>query len=176
MQFWKKAMENVRKHGDIKLGTTEARNNYLVNEQITKYFWDNLLQIETTRTQMLMNKPFYLGLSVCMIFGIIIWNIICLLIKGKIAWSANNDKRIQSVYSTETYASGKSKNIVRKKQVIDRVLMFYFVSISVSKVELSSSLHLVSWTISLWVLRSVRGPSSSGVGNFKNYVEKVTTS
>ena len=93
-------------------------------------------------------------------------NIICLLIKGKIALSANNDKRIQSVDSTETYESGKSKSIVRKKQVIDRLLMFYFVSISVSKVELSSSLHL----------RSVSGPSSSGVGNFKNYVEKVTTS
>ena len=74
MQFWKKAMANVRKHGDVKLGTTEARKNYLVNEKITKYFWDNLLEIETTRTQMLMNKPFYLGLSVCMIFGIIIWS------------------------------------------------------------------------------------------------------
>ena len=31
-------MANVRKHGDVKLGTTEARKNYLVNEKITKYF------------------------------------------------------------------------------------------------------------------------------------------
>ena len=38
MQFWKKAMANGRKHGDVKLGTTEARKNYLVNEKITKYF------------------------------------------------------------------------------------------------------------------------------------------
>ena len=42
-------MENVRKHKDIKLVTTEKRRNYLVSEQnyhTTKLFSENLLAIE----------------------------------------------------------------------------------------------------------------------------------
>ena len=42
-------MENVRKHRDIKLVTTEKRRNYLVSEQnyrTTKLFSENLLAIE----------------------------------------------------------------------------------------------------------------------------------
>ena len=59
-----KAMENVRKHRYIKLVTTEARTNYLVpepNYHTTKYFSINLLAIEMKRTQILMDKPVYLG-------------------------------------------------------------------------------------------------------------------
>ena len=44
-----KAMENVRKHRDIKLVTTERRRNYLVSEpnyHTTKFFTDYLLAIE----------------------------------------------------------------------------------------------------------------------------------
>ena len=60
-------MENVRKHRDIKLVTTEARRNYLVSEpdyNATKFFSKNLLAIEMRKTQIIMNKPVYLGLSV----------------------------------------------------------------------------------------------------------------
>ena len=32
MQFWKKAMKNVRNQRDIKLITTEARKNYFISE------------------------------------------------------------------------------------------------------------------------------------------------
>ena len=35
---------------------------------------------------------------------------------NKIVLSANNDKRIQSIGSIETYAYGRSKNIVYKKK------------------------------------------------------------
>ena len=59
-------MESVRKHGDIKLVTTERRRNYLVSEpnyHTTKFFTEYLLAIEMKRTQILMNKPVYLGLS-----------------------------------------------------------------------------------------------------------------
>ena len=59
-----KAMENVRKHRYIKLVTTEARTNYLVpepNYHTTKNFSINLLAIEMKRTQILMDKPVYLG-------------------------------------------------------------------------------------------------------------------
>ena len=44
-----KAMENVRKHRDIKLVTIEIRRNYLASEpnyHTTKVFSENLLAIE----------------------------------------------------------------------------------------------------------------------------------
>ena len=61
-----KTIENVRKYGDIKLVTTERRRSYLVskpNYHTTKFFTENLLVIEMKKTQILMNKPVYLGLS-----------------------------------------------------------------------------------------------------------------
>ena len=62
-----KTMENVRKHRDIKLVTTEKRRNYLVSERnyhTTKFSPENVLAIEMRKTQILMNKPVYLGLSI----------------------------------------------------------------------------------------------------------------
>ena len=62
-----KTMENVRKHRNIKLLTTESRRNYSLSEpnyHATKFFSENLLAIETRKTQILMNKPVYLGLSI----------------------------------------------------------------------------------------------------------------
>ena len=58
-------MENVRKHRDIKLVTTEARTNYLVSEpnyNTAKKISENLLAIKMRKTQIFMNKPVYLGL------------------------------------------------------------------------------------------------------------------
>ena len=60
-------MENVRKHRNIKLVTTERKRNYLVlepNYHTTKFFTESLLAIEMRKTQILMNKPVYLGLSI----------------------------------------------------------------------------------------------------------------
>ena len=62
-----KTLENVRKHRNIKLVTTERRRNYLVSEpnyHTTKFFKENLLAIEMRKTQILMNKPVYFGLSI----------------------------------------------------------------------------------------------------------------
>ena len=64
---FEKTMENMRKHRDIKLVTTERRRNYLVSEpnyHTTKFFTENLLVTEMKKTQLVMNKPVYLGLSV----------------------------------------------------------------------------------------------------------------
>ena len=61
-----KAMENVRKHRNIKSVTTERRRNYLVSEPIdhtTKFFTKNLLAIKTRKTQIFM-LTVYLNLSI----------------------------------------------------------------------------------------------------------------
>ena len=79
-----KTMENVRKHRNSKLVTTESRRNYSASEpnfHTTKLFIENLLAIEMRETQILMIKPVYLCLSIldlsktvikCMNFDMII--------------------------------------------------------------------------------------------------------
>ena len=60
-------MENVRKHRDIKLITTDKRRNQLVpepNYYTKKCFSENLLAIEMRKTKVIMNKPVYLGFSI----------------------------------------------------------------------------------------------------------------
>ena len=79
-------MENVRKNRDIKLATTEKRINYLVSEpnyHTTKFFKENVLATEikkiTTKiqkkqqTEILMNRPVYLGLSILELREILIY-------------------------------------------------------------------------------------------------------
>ena len=60
-------MENVRKHRDIKLVTTEEIIIKLVSEpnyHTAKRFSENLLAIEMKRTNVKMNKPVYLGMPI----------------------------------------------------------------------------------------------------------------
>ena len=48
-----KTMENVKKHRNIKIATTERRRNYLVSEpnyHTTEFFTANLLAIEKRKT------------------------------------------------------------------------------------------------------------------------------
>ena len=62
-----KTMENMRKHRDIKLVTTDEKRNKLVSEtnyHTTKCFSENLLAIEMKKTKVKMNKPVYLGMSI----------------------------------------------------------------------------------------------------------------
>ena len=61
---FEKTMENVRKHRDIKLVTTEEKRMKLVwqlNYHTTKQFSESLLAIEMKKTKVKMNKPIYLG-------------------------------------------------------------------------------------------------------------------
>ena len=62
-----KSMENVRKHRDIRLITTDKKNrNQLVSERnyhTIKWFSENLLAIEMKK-KVKINKPVYLGLSI----------------------------------------------------------------------------------------------------------------
>ena len=62
-----KTVENVRKHRDIKLVTTDKRRNQLVSESnywTIKSFSENLVAIEMKKTKVKMNKPIYLGFSI----------------------------------------------------------------------------------------------------------------
>ena len=62
-----KAVENVRKHRDIKLVTTEKRRIELVSEpnyHTAKQFSENFLAIEMKKARVKMNKPVYLGMSI----------------------------------------------------------------------------------------------------------------
>ena len=77
-----KTAENVRKHRDIKLVTTEEKGIKLVSEpnyHTTKQVSENFLAIEMKKRKVKMNKPVYLGMSIldirktliCMNFGMI---------------------------------------------------------------------------------------------------------
>ena len=60
-------MGNVRNHRNIKLVTTEKRRNYLVSEpnyHTKNFFAENVLAIKMRKTQILMKKAVYLGLSI----------------------------------------------------------------------------------------------------------------
>ena len=62
-----KTMENVRKHRDLKLVTTEKRRIKLLSEpnyHTTKQFSENLIAIEMKKARVKMNKPLYLGMSI----------------------------------------------------------------------------------------------------------------
>ena len=66
MQFLEKLWK-MWKNRNIKLVITERRTICLVSEpnyNTKKFFKENLLAIETRKTQIFMNKPVYLGLSI----------------------------------------------------------------------------------------------------------------
>ena len=71
-----KTMENVRKHRDIKLVTTNKRRNQVVlepNYHAIKRFSKNLAAIEVKKTKVKMNKPIYLGFSILEISKILMY-------------------------------------------------------------------------------------------------------
>ena len=62
-----KTMENLRKHRDIKLVTTDEKRSKLISEpnyHTTKRFSENLLAIEMKKIKVKMNKPAYLDISI----------------------------------------------------------------------------------------------------------------
>ena len=72
---FRKTMENVRKHRDIKLVTTERKKKYLVSElnyHTIKFFTEYILAKELKETKILMNKPVFLGLSILKLSKILI--------------------------------------------------------------------------------------------------------
>ena len=71
-----KTMENIRKHRNIKLVTTDKKRNKLVSElnyHTMNYISEDLSIIEMKRTKLKMNKPIYLGLSILDISKILMY-------------------------------------------------------------------------------------------------------
>ena len=62
-----KTMENIRKHRDIKLVTTDKKRSKSVSEpnyHMINYISENLSIIEMNKTKVKINKPIYLGFSI----------------------------------------------------------------------------------------------------------------
>ena len=73
---FRKTMENIRKHRDIKLVTTDKKRSKLVSEP--NYHTINLIPedlpiIEMKKTKVRMNKPIYLGISILEISKILMY-------------------------------------------------------------------------------------------------------
>ena len=84
--LFEKAIENVKKRRDIKLATTERKRNYLVSEpshHTTKFFIENILAIEMKKTEIPMNKPVCLGLSILELSKTLMYEFWCDYVKPK---------------------------------------------------------------------------------------------
>ena len=71
-----KTMENIRKHRNIKLVTTDKKRNKLVSEpnyHTINYISEDLSIIKMNKTKVKMNKPIYLGLSILDISKILMY-------------------------------------------------------------------------------------------------------
>ena len=71
-----KTMENIRKHRDIKLVTTDKKRSKLFSEpnyHTMNYMSEDLSIIEMKKTKVKMNKPIYLGLSILEISKILMY-------------------------------------------------------------------------------------------------------
>ena len=87
-----KTMENVRKHRDIKLVTTDQSRNYLVsdpNYHAKKWLSENLLSIEMKKIKVKINKQLYLGLSILEISKILMYEFCYDYIKPKPKYQDN---------------------------------------------------------------------------------------
>ena len=73
-----KTMENIRKHRDIKLVTTDKKRNKLVSEphyHTMNYISEDFSIIEMNKARVKMNKPIYLGLSILDISKILMYEL-----------------------------------------------------------------------------------------------------
>ena len=115
-----KTMENVRKHRDIKLLTTEERRIKLVSEpnyHTAKHLSDKLLAIEMKKTKVKMNKPVYLGMPIVDIRKTLIYEFWYDYIKPKYKDKAilcyiNSDSFVINIF-TEDFSEDISNDVER---------------------------------------------------------------
>ena len=88
MQILKKSMENVRKGRDIELLRTERRWTCLVSEPNyhTNFHRKYISNRNEKKTEIRMNKPVYLGLSILELSTILMQNQNMLKKQNRILW------------------------------------------------------------------------------------------
>ena len=87
-------------HSDINLVTTGRRRNNLVlepNYHTRKFFTEYLVAIQMKKTQILMNKPAYLGLSIQELSEILLYEFWYDYVKPNMEKKQNCVLRIQTV-------------------------------------------------------------------------------
>ena len=106
-----KTMENIRKHRDIKLVTTNKRRSKLVSEpnyHTMNYISEDLSIIEMKRTKVKMNKPTYLALSILEISKILMYEFWYDYMKPKYndnvkLWYMDTDSFIMNIKTEDFY-------------------------------------------------------------------------
>ena len=106
-----KTMENIRKHRDIKLVTTDKKRSKLVSEP--NYHTINLISkdlsiIEMRKTKVKMNKPIYLGLSMLEISKTLMYEVWYDYMKPKYdnnvkLWYMDTDSFIMDIKTNDFY-------------------------------------------------------------------------
>ena len=126
-------MENIRKHRDIKLVTTDKKRSKLVSEpnyHTMNYISEDLSIIEMKRTKVKMNKPIYLGLSILEISKILMYEFWYDYMKPKYGnnvklCSMDTDSFIMSIKTEDFYkdiANDVEKRFDTSNYEIDRPL------------------------------------------------------
>ena len=128
-----KTMENVRKHRDIKLVTTDKKRSKLVSEpyyHTMSYISEDLSIIEMKITKVKMNKPIYLGLSILEISKILMYEFWYNYMKPKYGnnvklWYMDTDSFIMSIKTEDFYkdiANDVEKRFDTSNYEVDRRL------------------------------------------------------
>ena len=130
---FRKTMETVRKHRDIKLVTTDKRRNQLVpepNYHTAKWFSEKLLATEMKKIKVKMNKPVYLGLSILEISKILMYEFWYDYMKSKYGDNVklcymDTDRFIMHIKTEDFYkdiADDAEKRINTSNYEINRIL------------------------------------------------------
>ena len=139
---FEKKMENIRKHRDIKLVTTNKKRSKLVSEpnyHTINSISEDLSIIEMKKTKVKMNKPIYLGLSILEISKILMYE--CMDTDSFIMDIKTNDfykdiaNDVENRFDTSNYEvnrplpMGKNKVIGLMKDELDGKIITEFVTL-----------------------------------------------
>ena len=121
-----KPIENVRKHRDIKLVTTDNRRNQLLSEpnyHAIEWFSENLVAVEMRKTKVKMNKLIYLGMAILDISKILLYEFWYGYLKPKY-----EDKIKLCYMNTDLFLLSKQKIFIKillvmfKKDLIHQIM------------------------------------------------------
>ena len=120
-----KIAKNIRKHGDIKLATTNKRRNQLLKKSKlshNKIFSENLLAIEMKKIKVKMNKPVYLGLSILTLMYEFWYNYMKQNNDDNVKFCYVNTNSLIMHFRTEDALSMKILLMMLKKDLIHQIM------------------------------------------------------